>query len=381
MPDQPLPETASPPARRRPRRVTVRRAKPGSPPGTLLVHAGAKPTQIRALLYGPDRAWDEELTPTADLAALRGRAPVAWIQVAGLSDIALIERIGSQFGLHRLILEDIVNVHQRPKVEFFDDKAAVFCRAFAAGDAVDTEQVCLVVGPGYVISFHEGPADCLEPLRQRIREGKGRIRQMGADYLAYAVIDTVVDAFFPIVESLGENLEAMEDAVIANPHPAQVHDIHDMKYRLLHLRRAIWPMRDLANSLARDETRVIGPETRLYMRDCYDHLVQLMDVVETDREIVATLLEMYLSSLSARMNEIMKVLTIIATIFIPLGFFAGLWGMNFDRASPWNMPELGWAYGYPAALGFMALIAGSLLWYFWRKGWLTNGAPPRRPRR
>ncbi|PIW26930.1 MAG: magnesium and cobalt transport protein CorA [Rhodospirillales bacterium CG15_BIG_FIL_POST_REV_8_21_14_020_66_15] len=382
MTEKPPEPAGAPPASRprRRRRLTVRRARPGAPPGTLVVHAEAQATRVRVLAYGADAILEDSLPPDADFAALRGRAPVTWIQVAGLADIALIERLGAQFGIHRLVLEDVVNVHQRPKVDTFVDQVFIAFRAVAAQGGEETEQISLIVGDGYVISFHETHEDCLEPLRDRIREGKGRVRQLGADYLSYAVIDTVIDAYFPVLEAMGETIDALEDAVIARPAPAQVHDIHDLKRRLMHLRRAIWPMRDMANALIRDDVPGMSRDTRLYLRDCYDHLVQLMDIVETDRETVSALLEVYLSSLSARMNEIMKVLTIIATIFIPLGFFAGLWGMNFDgEASPFNMPELGWRYGYPAALAFMAVIAGGLLYYFRRKGWIGGlGRPPRR---
>lgn len=376
-----LPSDHSP--RRRRRGIAVRRAKPGSPPGTLIVHSGAKETRVRVLAYGPENIREDTPEPGADIAADSGQFPVTWIQVSGLADVGLIERIGTRFGIHSLALEDIVNVHQRPKAETFKDQVFIVCRAVTMNGSEDTEQVSLILGDGYLISFHENHTDCLDPLRDRIRDGKGRIRQSGADYLAYAVIDTVIDAYFPVLETAGETLDGLEDLVVARPAPWQIQDIHDLKRRLLHLRRCIWPMRDMANALTRDEIPLITKDIRIYLRDCYDHLVQLMDIVETDRETVSSLLEVYLSSLSARMNEIMKVLTIIATIFIPLGFFAGLWGMNFDtKASPFNMPELGWRFGYPAALAFMAAIAAGLVYYFKRKGWIGGTARPnRRPRR
>lgn len=379
-------DTAKRPSDHPPRRrrgIAVRRAKPGSPPGTLIVHSGAKETRVRILAYGPEGIREDRPAPDADITAHSGQLPVTWIQISGLADVRLIEKIGAQFGIHSLAQEDIVNVHQRPKAETFKDKVFVVCRAITVNGSEDTEQVSLILGDGYVISFHESHTDCLDPLRERIRDGKGRIRQLSADYLAYSIIDTLIDAYFPVLEAAGETLDDLEDLVIARPEPWQVEDIHDLKRRLIHLRRCIWPMRDMANALIRDENPLITKDTRIYLRDCYDHLVQLMDIVETDRETVSSLLEVYLSSLSARMNEIMKVLTIIATIFIPLGFFAGLWGMNFDRAaSPFNMPELGWRYGYPAALAIMAAIALGLVYYFKRKGWMGGGArPKRRPRR
>lgn len=378
-------DTVKMPSDRPPRRrrgIAARRAKPGSPPGTLIAHSGAAATRIRILAYGPDGCHEDSPQSGADI-NLDGGPPVTWVQVSGLADVGMIERIGARFAIHSLALEDIVNVHQRPKTETFKDQLFIVCRAIAVGGNENTEQVSLILGDGYVISFHESHADCLDPLRERIRGGKGRIRQSRADYLAYSILDTLIDAYFPVLEDAGEALDDLEDRVIARPAPWQVEDIHDLKRRLLHLRRCIWPMRDMTNTLIRDENVLIAKDTRIYLRDCYDHLVQLMDIVETDRETVSSLLEVYLSSLSARMNEIMKVLTIIATIFIPLGFFAGLWGMNFDtKTSPFNMPELGWRFGYPAALAFMAAIAAGLIYYFKRKGWIGGAARPnRRPRR
>lgn len=356
------------------RRREVHRSRPGTPPGTLTAQPDAKETQVRVLWYGPDGADEAEISPRDDLETLLKPGRKAWIQVNGLADVKLIEALGTRFNIHRLVLEDIVNVNQRPKTETYASHVFVLFRAVVAPDSTTTEQVALVFGEDFLISFHEGPADCLAPLRTRIREGKGRLRTAGADYLAYAVLDVSVDAYFPVFEQLGERLDDLEDAVISRPAPLQIHLIHNLKRRLLLLRRAVWPMRDMANALIRDETPFVKADTRPYLRDCYDHLVQLMDVIETDREIVSTLLEVYLSSQSARMNEIMKVLTIIATIFIPLSFVTGLWGMNFDReASPFNMPELGWAYGYPMALGVMATIAGGLLYFFRRRGWLGDG--------
>ena len=375
-------DTAKMPSDHPPRRrrgIAVRRAKPGSPPGTLIAHSGAAETRIRILTYGPDGYHEDSPQSGADISLAGGQFPVTWIQVSGLADVGVIERIGARFAIHSLALEDIVNVHQRPKMDTFKDQVFIVCRAVTVNGSEDTEQVSLILGDGYLISFHENHTDCLDPLRDRIRDGKGRIRQSGADYLAYAVVDTVIDAYFPVLETAGETLDGLEDLVVARPAPWQIQDIHDLKRRLLHLRRCIWPMRDMTNALIRDEIPLITKDTRIYLRDCYDHLVQLMDIVETDRETVSSLLEVYLSSLSARMNEIMKVLTIIATIFIPLGFFAGLWGMNFDtKASPFNMPELGWRFGYPAALAFMAAIAGGLVYYFKRKGWIGGTARPNR---
>ena len=366
------------------RRSDVHWAQPGTPPGTLISQPDAKETHLRVMWYDADGAEEADLDPAQGVDGILKPGRKAWIQVAGLADVTLIEALGKRFDIHRLVLEDIVNGNQRPKVETFPGHAFVVFRAVNSPGSTTTEQVALIFGADFLISFHEGHVDCLDPLRTRIREGKGRLRAAGPDYLAYGILDVAVDAYFPVFEKLGERLDALEDAVIARPAPLQIHLIHNLKHRLVMLRRAIWPMRDMVNALVRDESPFVKADTRPYLRDCYDHLVQLMDVVETDREVLSTLLEVYLSSQSARMNEIMKVLTIIATIFIPLSFFTGLWGMNFDRAaSPWNMPELGWRYGYPVALGFMAAIAAGLMYYFHRKGWLGDGKnnfrrPPKR---
>lgn len=349
-------------------RVT-RRSAPGSAPGTLVADPAAEPTRVTALLYGPDGLEEVVDCPPADIGRLRGRAPVLWINVDGLADIGAIEAVGAGFGLHQLSLEDVVNVHQRPKAEEFEEHVFIVTRMLVPGRGVETEQVALFVGDGFVLTFQERRGDCFEPVRERLHRGR-RIREMGADYLAYALIDAVVDGYFPVLEAIGEQVEALEDEVIARPEPDQVDRLHRVKRELLTLRRAIWPTREMINALIRDEAPQIGKTARIYLRDCYDHAIQLMDIIETYREIAAGLLDVYLSSMSARMNEIMKVLTIIATIFIPLGFVASLYGMNFDRASPWNLPELGWRFGYPAVLALMAVIAGGLLVYFWRKGWM-----------
>jgi magnesium transporter len=239
------------------------------------------------------------------------------------------------------------------------------------GRRAETEQVSMFIGADYVITFQERQGDCFDPVRERLRRQKGRIRQSGADYLAYALIDAVIDAYFPVLENYGEELETLEDAVISAPRPEVIAQLHDLKRDLLALRRAIWPHREMINALIRDETELFAAPTRIFLRDCYDHAVQLLDVVETYREIASGLVDVYLSSMSARLNDIMKVLTIIATIFIPLNFIASLYGMNFDtEASPWNMPELGWSFGYPFALLLMLLSAIALVWLFTRRHWI-----------
>jgi magnesium transporter len=272
-------------------------------------------------------------------------------------------------------MEDVVNTYQRAKAEAFSDHLFVATRMPAGeGAAGRTEQLTLFVGNGYVLSFREQPGDWLEPVRQRLRVARGRIRTAGADYLAYALLDAATDHYFPTLEALGERLEVLEDAVTAAPVRHQVAEIHAIKHELLSLRRALWPQREMLNGLIRDEDAIIAPATKIFLRDSYDHVIQLMDILETYREIASGLVDIYLSAMSARLNEIMKVLTVIATLFMPLGFIAGIYGMNFDpQASPWNMPELGWRYGYFFALSLMVATAVGLLLYLWRNGWIGDG--------
>ncbi|SLN75764.1 magnesium/cobalt transporter CorA [Oceanibacterium hippocampi] len=350
-----------------------RRAPPGSSPGVLIADPQAVRSQVSLFGYGDDRLIERDNVSLADIEALKGTVPNLWVNVDGLADIALIKALGELFGLHDLALEDVVNLHQRPKADQYEDHIFVATRMVAAEPRPRTEQVSIFIGADFVLTFQERPGDCLDPVRARIRQHRGRIRQSGSDYLAYALIDAVIDAFFPVLEDFGERLEMMEDEVVTRPEPGMIERLHDMKRDLLNLRRAIWPHREMLNTLIRDETPLITDQTRIYLRDCYDHTVQLMDIVETYREIASGLVDVYLSSMSTRLNDIMKVLTIIATIFIPLGFIASLYGMNFDRTvSLWNMPELGWRYGYPASLLLMLATAGGLLYYFRRRGWLGS---------
>jgi len=362
---------------RRQRHFRVRRrSRPGAPPGTLIADPQAHGSAIHMIAYGPDAIDEREGCTAADIRAARARAPVVWINVDGLADIALIEELGNIFGLHGLALEDVVNVHQRPKAEEYDDHVFVVLRMITGSDGAETEQLSLFLGAGFVLTFQERPGDCLDPVRERLRRGKGQVRGAGADYLAYTLIDAVIDAYFPVLEGHGEVLEDLEDEVVARPRAELVAELHAMKRSLLTLRRAIWPQREMVNALVREESPFISHQTSYYLRDCYDHTIQLLDLVETYREIATGLVDVYLSSMSARLNEIMKVLTVIATIFMPLGFIAGVYGMNFDRASPWNMPELGWRFGYPFALAVMLAAAVGLIIFFRRRGWLGGRDDP-----
>jgi magnesium transporter len=353
----------------------IRRATaPGAVPGTLTPHSDALASQLDVISYGPDDLQEPETADLDAVEALPGKNPVLWINVTGLGSADLIAGLGVRFGLHTLSLEDVINAHQRPKAEEFKDHAFIVARMPHLDGSAGTEQISLFLGHDFLITFQERPGDCFDAVRERIRQARGRLRKAGPDYLCYALIDSIIDAYFPALERYGEVLEALEDQVVSRPEAAHVHLLHEQKRELLLLRRAIWPHREMVNSLIRGEHPLFTEPTRVYLRDCYDHTIQLMDIVETYREIASGLVDVYISSTSAKLNEIMKVLTIIATIFIPLGFIASLYGMNFDpRISPWNMPELRWYLGYPFALALMAIAAGGLLWYFRRKGWIGGG--------
>jgi len=363
------------------RHKTRRRTAPGASPGTLTIDPNAPPPQMRLVVYGPDRLDETESPSLEQLPTLSEGQTVRWLNVDGLGDIDTLERIGAAFGLHPLALEDVVNVHQRPKVEAYEDHLFIIVRmpvdgpASATGDLsqqrLETEQVAICLGRDFVVTFQERPGDCFDPVRRRMQTTNGNIRLRGPDYLAYALIDAVIDAYFPLLEMYGERVEELETEVVERPQAGQIARIHELKRNLLTARRAVWPQRDMINTLLRDDSPLIDAHTRIYLRDCYDHTIQLIDMIESYREISTGLVDIHLSSISNRMNEVMKVLTIIATIFIPLTFVVGVYGMNFDPAAgPLNMPELGWSYGYPAVMLFMATIAAGLVLWFRRKGWI-----------
>jgi len=354
-----------------------RRTPPGAPPGTLIVDPAAAAPQIQLIAFGPDGVEQHAVRSVAEISELYGRQPVTWINVEGLGSVELIEALGERFKLHRLALEDVLNVHQRPKVEEYDDHVFIVTRIPHVVDGVlVTEQVTIFLGKDYVLTFQQGlPGDCFASLRQRILDARGRFRRMGADYLAYALLDAATDAYFPVLEAYGEQIERLEDDVIETADPSTVPRIHGVKRDLLTMRRAVWPQREMLNQMVRDDNPLIGDQTRVYLRDCFDHTFQLMDLIETYREIVSDLIDVFLSSVNARLNEVMKLLTIMTTIFMPLTVITGIYGMNFSPdAAPWSMPELRWAYGYPAALLLMLVVAGIMLLWFRSKGWIGRRA-------
>ena len=350
------------------------RPKPGTAPGTLRAAEGAATPVMTLMAYSMEELVEVPIEKPDDIQAYIGKFPMVWVNVDGLGDTAVIERLGDIFGFHPLAMEDVLNVIQRPKIEEYDNHIFAVMRMPRRGENgadADTEQLSLLFGENFVVSFQEHPGDSFDPVRERLRKGGKRIRMMQADYLAYALIDAIVDSYFPVLEEFGEQLNGLEDFVIETPDNTLLEKIHEMKHSLHALRRDIWPMREALSRLSSGDLPFVHDETQPYLRDCYDHVIQVIDILETYRERASGLTDIYLSSISNRMNEVMKVLTIIATIFIPLGFIAGLYGMNFNpQVSPYNMPELDWYYGYPAALGLMAAVAVGLLIFFRRKGWL-----------
>jgi magnesium transporter len=352
-------------------RVGKRFHKPGTAPGTLTApEKRTEQVRVTVIDYGPEHLEEKVVTQVEELFRYRDTNSVTWINVEGLHDVALLEALGSHFGFHPLALEDVLNCGQRPKIEDYGKYHFVVMKSLLHKEALETEQISFFLASKFVITLQEVPGDSFEAVRERIRRGKGLIRKAGSDYLAYALIDALIDEFFPVLEKYGEQIEDLEAEMLLQPSHSTIQEIHRIKRELLLVRRAAWPERDVINSMQREESDVIRPETQVFLRDCYDHTIQVIDMLETYRELASGLLDVYLSSLSNRMNEVMKVLTIISTIFIPLNFIAGIYGMNYNpEASPLNMPELNWYWGYPYALTLMATVAGLLVLYFRRRGW------------
>lgn len=351
--------------------------RPGDIPGTIIVDADAPPPIIVLIDYNKTDVTRKQLNTPEECIPYLDKESVSWVDVQGLGCMDTLQRLGKVFDLHPLVLEDVVNVPERPKIEDYDDQLLIISRMVVPkerGCGFYSEQVSLVLGKYYLLTVQEEPEhDCLEGVRSRIEKGKGMIRSSGADYLAYTLLDAIIDGFFPVLELYGDRIEELEEEVIVNPTPKTLQKIYKIKRELLQLRRAIWPQRDAINSLIREGNDLISDEVRIYLRDCYDHAVQVMDMVETYRELASGLMDVYLSAVSNRMNEVMKFLTVMSSIFIPLTFVAGVYGMNFNtEKSPWNMPELNWYWGYPLCLAVMGAIAGGLIFVFWQRGWFEN---------
>jgi magnesium transporter len=354
-----------------------------TPPGTTAGAGGAEPGEIELIAFGPHNFVEKKYDTAGFLAAGAEHLPVQWVNLDGTGDVQLVESLGKMFGLHELAVEDIVNLHQRAKVDEYQDHLFIVLRMPSfVEDHLVHEQVCIVLGKSFVLTFQETPGgDCFDPVRERIRKGYGHLRSAGPDYLMYAIVDSVVDSYFPILERLGEMLEDLEDVILERYDRTTPSRIMELKREILSVRRAVWPAREALNVLVRDQLSNVHPSTQIYLRDCYDHVVRIIDLVETQREICSDLMDLHLSSMSNRMNEVMKVLTMITLLFMPPTLVAGIYGMNFNtNVSQWNMPELNWPFGYIFALCLM--LASALIVYSIAKlrGWLQDDemqAPPQ----
>ena len=352
------------------RRTKRMSKKAGLPPGTMIPIGGEPTAKANITLFDYTEEGFEEraIDRVEDCFAYKGKPSVTWINVDGIHDTSVVGALGKQFGLHPLVMEDIVNSAQRPKVEDFGDYLFVVVKMLAVGESGDDivgEQVSLIIGPDYVVSFQERPGDVFEPIRDRIRTAKGRVRSAGSDYLAYTLLDAIVDNYFAILEWFSDKTGEIEDRLISEPTSDILETIYGLKREVLFVKKSVWPLRDVVNTLQRGESVLSREASVVYLRDVYDHTIQVVDTIETQREIVAAMRDTYLSSISNRMNEVMKVLTIIATIFIPITFVAGIYGMNFEF-----MPELGLPWAYFGALGLMGAISLVMVAFFKRKGWL-----------
>ena len=366
----------SAPARgRNARRLAAAPGAVGSSPGSVIYSGPERdaPVTFELIRYS-ESSYEElrDLTLEEALRLTRDGEGIRWLNVNGVHRAELVERIGTAFDLHPLTMEDIVSLGQRPKVEDYDRYLYITLRMLEYGRpdseggpaVLENEQLSLVLLDGVVVTFQERPGDAFEPLRERLRQGKGRLRKLGADYLAYALMDIVIDRYYTVTEDYGDLIEALEAAILENPNTAVLERVNHLKRETLLIRKAVWPLREVIAGLERDEGELVSRTVLTYLRDAHDHAVQVIDTVETLRDMLTNLHDMYLSSLSYRMNDIMKVLTIIATIFIPLSFLVGVYGMNFH-----HMPELQWPWAYPALWGVMIAIALGMLAAFKRRGW------------
>jgi len=353
------------------RPIKRRSKKAGLPPGSL-VHIGEKKAEhvkITVREFDMDEFHETIMDSFEGCLALKDKSAMTWINVDGIHQAGTLETLGECYGFHPLVLEDILNTDQRPKMEDYDTYLYVVVKVLSkeqAGiDTTNIEQFSMIVGSNYVISFQEKETDLFATLVDRLRIGKGRLRKLGADYLAYALLDMIVDRYFVILENLGERLESIEEHLVTHPDAGTLHEIHRLKREMIFLRRSVWPLREVISALLRAESSLITTHTHLYLRDVYDHTIQVIETIETYRDILSGMLDIYLSSISNRLNAVMKVLTIIATIFMPLTFIAGVYGMNFKY-----MPELEWRYGYPAILLGMLVVALAMLFFFRKRKWL-----------
>ena len=353
----------------------LRYPPPGTAPATLIVppeYQGQQPV-LSLIEYDAHSIEERKIETMDELLPCLDNDKVSWINVDGLGDPEFFQRLGRQFRIHPLALEDIFNIGQRPKMDEYDRQLFIVLDMAYENkkEEVVFEQVCIVLAENFVITIQEDPGDVFDAVRQRLRDGGGNARFMKADYLAYALIDAVIDQYFPIVESLGESMDDLQETLLDQPTRERLRDLHEFKRLIARIRRAVWPQREVLGRLMRDETGLVAARTKPFFRDCYDHTVIMVDILETFREAARNIMDVYLSSINIRTNEIMRVLTVISSIFIPLTFIAGVYGMNFDpKLSPFNMPELEWPFGYPFAICLMLAVAVGMIVFFKRKKWI-----------
>ncbi|MCT2580190.1 magnesium/cobalt transporter CorA [Mesorhizobium sp. P16.1] len=352
--------------------LKIRRPPVGASPGTLIADPAARRSELRLTLISPEKYKTIDNASIDELNTHCDRWPVVWLDCTGLANIPLIEEIGRIFDLHPLALEDVVNTGQRPKVDFFEDHAFVVMRMIDDVAAHRYEQIAVFFGENFVVTFQEREGDPFDPVRKRIAAPMpNRLRSRGADYLAYALIDAIVDSYFPPIETVSELVDGIEDQMLNTPHKHQMRQLHELRRDANVLKGVLWPMRDALATLIRNDVPFVQAETKIFFNDTLDHALRLIELVETQRDMLTGLIEMHLSLTQARTNDVISYLTIVSVIFMPLTFLVGVWGMNFDPdSSPWNMPELKAYYGYPAALLFMLVVAVGLVAFFKWKKWL-----------
>ncbi len=355
------------------KRKTFHRAPPGSSPGTLSRRDDASETEFEVFSYSEKDLFEQLNPPLDTIKDLLRVNPVTWVKIMGHKDVEKITKIAEIFGVHSLTLEDMFHVHQRAKFESFEKYNFLVINDLTPADLYVKRQTSFVIGSNFILSFHESRSAVLDPVKERVRKSLGHLRQKGVDYLAYALVDTYIDHFFPVAEFAHSSIDSLEAKLIADTTLGEVLVIHDLKVKLNRLYQIIWNHKEMFGHLTREADSPFSAEIRLYMRDCYDHTLQLLDYIEMLRTMVSGLLDLHITLQNTRANEVMKFLTVITTIFIPLSFVTGLYGMNFNtETSPFNMPELNWEYGYLAVLLLMASIAFGLGWYFYKKKWVTS---------
>jgi magnesium transporter len=343
--------------------------KAGLPPGTVVFVGEQKVEEIRITLidYDENQYDEREIKNIEDCFPCKDTPSISWINIDGVHQVDVIEKLGAHFVLHPLLQEDVVNTHQRPKFDEFDDHLFIVLRMFFLNEVenkLEGEQISFIVGANFVISFQERQGDVFEQVRERLRNGKGRIRKKGSDYLSYCLIDAIVDSYYTILETLGEHIESLQEELVSEPKQEDLQIIQDLKRDMLFFRKSVWPLREVIGGLVRSESTLIKQDVLVYIRDVYDHVIQAIDTIETYRDMLSAMLDIYLSSVGNRMNEVMKVLTIIATIFIPMTFLAGVYGMNFKY-----MPELGWRYAYLFFWIVVSVVLIAMIVYFKRRKW------------